>query len=390
MESIKQECKSDATAMNCNDDEWLSYLSNDEDKVKAEDLKPDKIKVEVNENENFVSQLKKAKNMKISKSGQKFKGTETCTKVVGKNKSQRKTFGEKTVEKVLKSTCKRVNFHHCSSLKEALVNAPRSETTLNLCKYQCPKCRSFYMSREILSRHFKKVHAFLDQGCFNNYLVKIIAHKCKICSKVLLCDRTTILSHVKYNHEVKNLNEYSDNKDCPKSYNKSARKKLNEFMFITYKSNNLIENVSNNQIFFNREEIKRLGLNLSTVQEAVVNEIINYQYVYKAYTATAMGNVSFSYGIERLLQNGFNQKRSGDVLIIPDPAHVSYNKTGSTHGSGLNYDTHVPLLLFGKGIKHGETVRKTTIPDIAPTISALLGISFPNGATGVPLEFVLD
>ena len=38
----------------------------------------------------------------------------------------------------------------------------------------------------------------------------------------------------------------------------------------------------------------------------------------------------------------------------------------------------------------GETLKKTVIPDIAPTISALLGISFPNGATGTPLGFVLD
>jgi arylsulfatase A-like enzyme len=103
-----------------------------------------------------------------------------------------------------------------------------------------------------------------------------------------------------------------------------------------------------------------------------------------------MSNTSFDRGIERLLQNGFNQKRSGDVLVVNSPAYISYSNTGSTHGSGLNYDTHVPLLFFGKGINHGSTVIKTRVVDIAPTISALLGISFPNGATGNPLEFVLQ
>ena len=90
------------------------------------------------------------------------------------------------------------------------------------------------------------------------------------------------------------------------------------------------------------------------------------------------------------MQKGFNQKRSGDVLIVNDPGYISYSKTGSTHGSPFSYDTHVPLLFFGKGIKHGQTLEKTEITDIAPTISALLGISFPNGAIGQPLEFVLD
>jgi len=90
------------------------------------------------------------------------------------------------------------------------------------------------------------------------------------------------------------------------------------------------------------------------------------------------------------LQKGFNQKRSGDILLLDDPAFIAYSKTGSTHGSGLNYDTHVPLLFFGKGINAGETIKKTEITDIAPTISALLGISFPNFAIGQPLEFVLE
>jgi predicted AlkP superfamily pyrophosphatase or phosphodiesterase len=103
-----------------------------------------------------------------------------------------------------------------------------------------------------------------------------------------------------------------------------------------------------------------------------------------------MSSTEFNTGIEALLQRGFNQKKSGDVIFVYDPAFISYSKTGSTHGSGLNYDTHVPLLFFGKGIKQGDTFQKTEITDIAPTMSALLGISFPNGAIGQPLEFVLE
>ena len=103
-----------------------------------------------------------------------------------------------------------------------------------------------------------------------------------------------------------------------------------------------------------------------------------------------MNQTNFTQGIEELLQNGYNQKRSGDIIYVLNPSVISYSKTGSTHGSGLNYDTHVPLLFFGKGIRKGETLQKTEITDIAPTISALLGISFPNGAIGQPLDFVLD
>lgn len=171
---------------------------------------------------------------------------------------------------------------------------------------------------------------------------------------------------------------------------KSYRTKLTQFVKNTFGTEEVIENISNNQIFLNRAKIKELDLDLDDVQEAIVNELINYPNIDKAYTATSMGSTEFSIGIEALLQKGYNQKRSGDVIYIYDPAFISYGKTGSTHGSGLNYDTHVPLLFFGKGIKHGKTLQKTEITDIAPTMSALLGTSFPNGSIGQPLEFVLE
>lgn len=192
-------------------------------------------------------------------------------------------------------------------------------------------------------------------------------------------------------HGAVNVPSYLQSVKVPSGYIESDefKQQLNNFIFNTYKSNELVENVSNNQIFLNREKIKKLNLNLSDVQQAIVNEILTYKAVDKAYTATAMSNTLFNNGVELLLQNGFNQKRSGDVLVVYDPAYISYSKVGSTHGSGLNYDTHVPLLFFGYGINQGSTVTKTRIVDIAPTISALLDISFPNGATGQPLEFVL-
>ena len=97
----------------------------------------------------------------------------------------------------------------------------------------------------------------------------------------------------------------------------------------------------------------------------------------------------FGEGIESLLVRGFNQKYSGDILYLTDTAVISYGKKGSTHGSGMNYDTHVPLIFYGAGINKGETYDRTHITDIAPTISALLGISYPNNTIGNPIDMVL-
>lgn len=192
-------------------------------------------------------------------------------------------------------------------------------------------------------------------------------------------------------HAAINVPSYLQSVKIPAGYFNSREfsRKIIGFMEETYKSSNLIESISNDQIFLNRKKIKELDLDLDDVQEAIVNEIIDYKFIDKAYTATIMTTTSFSLGIEQLIQNGFSQKRSGDVVFILDPAVISYGKTGSTHGSAYSYDTHVPLLFFGKGIKQGETFQKTEITDIAPTMSALLNISYPNVNTGQPLDFVI-
>lgn len=171
---------------------------------------------------------------------------------------------------------------------------------------------------------------------------------------------------------------------------KAFKEQVNNFMKAQFSEDNLIQNISNNQIFLNREKIADLKLNLEEVQQTVVNEIIKYENIDKAYTGISMSRASFTSGVEELIQNGYDQKRSGDVIYVYPPQFISYSPTGSSHGSSFNFDTHVPLLIFGKGIKHGETLQKTIITDIAPTISALLGTSFPSGATGQPLDFVLE
>ncbi|MCB4799189.1 alkaline phosphatase PafA [Neotamlana laminarinivorans] len=193
-------------------------------------------------------------------------------------------------------------------------------------------------------------------------------------------------------HGAVDVPSYLRKMQIPAGYlnNKETKAKFAAFLMDTFGVDNLIENISNDQIFLNHEAVKATNKTLTEVEAIIVDELINYKNVYKVYAASTIHNSGFNSGMEQLLQKGYSQKRSGDVLIIANPNYISYSKTGSTHGSGFKYDTHVPLLLFGKGIKHGETLQKTVIPDIAPTISALLGISFPNGTTGEPLEFVLD
>ncbi|MDT0607892.1 alkaline phosphatase PafA [Croceitalea rosinachiae] len=168
------------------------------------------------------------------------------------------------------------------------------------------------------------------------------------------------------------------------------KKQFNEFLKYKYGTTDLVKNISNYQVFLDHKVINNLDMDLDDVQEEIAFELQGYKDVNMVYTGYQMWQNEYTRGIPYILQNGWNQKRSGDVLFVLKPSFISYPRTGSTHGSPMIYDTHVPLLFYGNGIKKGETFSRTEIPDIAPTIASMLGIAFPNGTTGKPIVEVLD
>jgi predicted AlkP superfamily pyrophosphatase or phosphodiesterase len=156
------------------------------------------------------------------------------------------------------------------------------------------------------------------------------------------------------------------------------------------KASRLVENFSNYQLFLNREVLHEQKLNIKDVSDILANELVNYKSIYKTVTAYSLQNTNFDSGVLQRLQMGYNQKFSGDVLLVPNPSTISGERTGTTHGSGYNYDTHVPIIFYGKGIKKGILKRQVSITDIAPTMSNLLKISFPNGAIGTIIYEALE
>lgn len=157
-----------------------------------------------------------------------------------------------------------------------------------------------------------------------------------------------------------------------------------------YGVDGLVANISNNQLFFDYSALEENDLLAEDLEKAIAQHVLQYDLVSEVFTRTQLMATSYTENIAAAVDHGFNQKRSGDVVVVLDPQVISYSSTGSTHGTGLNYDTHAPLIFFGKGIKKGNTVERTEVTDIAPTVSALLGVPFPTGATGKPLYMILE
>ena len=82
------------------------------------------------------------------------------------------------------------------------------------------------------------------------------------------------------------------------------------------------------------------------------------------------------------IERSFHPKLSGDVVLVSDPFWVPGTLSGTTHGSPYAYDTQVPLLLAGPGIRPGRNAARVSTLDLAPTLADLLGVLPPAGSEG--------
>jgi predicted AlkP superfamily pyrophosphatase or phosphodiesterase len=79
--------------------------------------------------------------------------------------------------------------------------------------------------------------------------------------------------------------------------------------------------------------------------------------------------------------------RTPDVMLrYRENYLVDYGAHGTSHGSPYAYDTHVPLVFFGAGVRPGDHADRVFTVDLAPTIADLLGVQLPADADGRSLR----
>ncbi|WP_017260095.1 alkaline phosphatase PafA [Pedobacter arcticus] len=170
----------------------------------------------------------------------------------------------------------------------------------------------------------------------------------------------------------------------------SVLKSLNAALEAEFKQAKIVTSLSNYQVNFNNPLIESKNLNLETLIEFAIKFLKKQDGVMYVIDMEKASISSVPDVIKSKIINGYNTQRSGAIQIILTPGLFSgYAKTGTSHGSWNPYDTHIPLVFMGWGIKHGSSNRLTSMTDIAPTLAALLHIQEPNGNIGLVIEEVL-
>ncbi len=138
----------------------------------------------------------------------------------------------------------------------------------------------------------------------------------------------------------------------------------------------------NNQVYLDRAELYRKGHSIEDVQNLIAEFAIQFKGVSRGITGSSLTKDYFTGGIMGKAQNSFFERTSGDVTLCLLPGWAAGNGKLSDSGSPYNYDTHVPLMFWGGGIKNQKVMRTVDLCDVAPTISSLIGIAPPLAATG--------
>ena len=145
---------------------------------------------------------------------------------------------------------------------------------------------------------------------------------------------------------------------------------------------------------FLRQLIREQGLDQAEVERAVAREMMKFEGVSLALSSTALMNGQVAdTDINRLILNSHNPRRSGDVFVVFEPNWFINDFDGltvaTTHGSPWRYDTYVPVIFAGAGLKSQRVYREIATVDIASTLSELIGTNRPSGARGQVLPEVM-
>jgi len=161
---------------------------------------------------------------------------------------------------------------------------------------------------------------------------------------------------------------------------------VNDALKAKYGEGKWIVGTAEGALYLNRQLIQEKTLRLAQVEETAAAALRGMPHVFRVYTSEqlAHGETTGDY-VSRAVLRGFFEQRSGDVILVQDPYYV-FSGSGTSHSTPFDYDSHVPVIFMGEGIRAGEYHEKIAENDIAPTLATILRVEEPSGSIGRILE----
>ncbi|ADV83032.1 alkaline phosphatase family protein [Terriglobus saanensis] len=142
--------------------------------------------------------------------------------------------------------------------------------------------------------------------------------------------------------------------------------------------------------YLNDDLIEKKKLKHSAVEDEAATAAMKMPFVARTYTRTQLlPRDAMQSRIDDYVARSFFPERGPDVIVIIKPYYL-FGKSGTSHGSPYDYDSHVPLIFWGGGVHAGTYTERVGISDVAPTLAAVLEVETPSGSVGHILNEVVD
>jgi hypothetical protein len=140
--------------------------------------------------------------------------------------------------------------------------------------------------------------------------------------------------------------------------------------------------------YLDHELLRAKHIALTDAEETAAEAVRKLPYIFRVYTSTQLEHENLAGDpMGNLVQRGYYRARAADLFIIQKPYWIA-SKDGTTHGTPFTYDTHVPVIFFGRGVRAGRYDENIRVADIAPTLAALVGVNTPSGSVGRVLPVI--
>lgn len=160
---------------------------------------------------------------------------------------------------------------------------------------------------------------------------------------------------------------------------------LTSYLNILYGENKWIEYYSDLQVYLNHDLIKKNKMDLNEMRDEASNFINQFEAVQVSMPAYQLEQGSAANGMLSPLYKSYAKNRSGDFLYLLKEGwqpKYKYQEVNYTDQS------HIPLVIYGKGI-HPEIISpKYNAVDLVPTLSQIIGIPIPDKSQGQIIQEV--
>ena len=147
----------------------------------------------------------------------------------------------------------------------------------------------------------------------------------------------------------------------------------------------LAQSISASALVLDRKLMAARGLEPEAVARAARDALVGVPQIAAAYTRGELESGSRAGApLFDQMRMTWHRDVSGDVQYALKP-YWMFGSTSNvtTHGSPWEYDTNVPVLLWGpRWIKAGHVTAPVSVGDIAPTLAGVLGIPAPPASEG--------